>query len=191
MNTNTIVIVAVIVLVVAIAAILAWAWRRRRQSENLRRRFGPEYDRAIARHGDARAAEKKLADRARRVEKLNIRPLDPAQRNRFASDWQTVQTRFVDDPGGAVGAADVLVKQVMEARGYPVGNFEERAADLSVDHAAVVENYRVARDIALRNRRGEASTEDLRKAVVSYRALFEDLLGERINVAGRNFEEQR
>ncbi len=177
MNTNTIVIVAVIVLVVAIAAILAWAWRRRRQSENLRRRFGPEYDRAIARHGDARAAEKKLADRARRVEKLNIRPLDPAQRNRFASDWQTVQTRFVDDPGGAVSTADVLVKQVMEARGYPVGNFEERAADLSVDHAAVIENYRVARDIALRNRRGEASTEDLRKAVVSYRALFEDLLG--------------
>lgn len=176
MNDTTIVIIGLAALIVVVAAVVWWVMRRR-QTETLRRRFGPEYDRAVARHGNARVAEQKLSERARRVEKLNIRPLDPRQRDRFADEWQTVQACFVDDPGRAVSDADALVKQVMEARGYPVGNFEERAADLSVDHADVVQNYRTAREIAHRNRRGEATTEDLRKALVSYRALFEDLLG--------------
>lgn len=174
---NTLLIIVVAVVVLAIAGYVAWTLLRRKQTETLRSRFGPEYDRAVSKLGDARAAEKRLVERARRVEKFDIRPLDPAQRDRFAAEWTAVQARFVDDPGGAVGQADTLVKQVMEARGYPVGDFEERAADLSVDHAPVVQNYRAARDIAMRNRRGEASTEDLRKAVVSYRVLFEELLG--------------
>lgn len=177
MDRNTVIIVVIAVIVLAVGAYVAWTLWRRKQTHALRSRFGPEYDRAIARHGSPEAAEKKLAERARRVEKLNIRPLDPPQRDRFAAEWRTVQARFVDDPGGAVAQADVLVQQVMQARGYPVGDFEERAADLSVDHAAVVQNYRAARDIAQRHRRGEATTEDLRKAVVSYRALFEELLG--------------
>jgi FtsZ-interacting cell division protein ZipA len=177
MDSNTALIIVIAVVILAIGAYVAWTLWRRKQTESLRSRFGPEYDRAIERHGSPQVAEKKLAERARRVEKLNIRPLDPAQRDRFAADWRTVQARFVDEPGGAVAQADALVQQVMQARGYPVGDFEERAADLSVDHAPVVQNYRVARDIAQRHRRGEATTEDLRKAVVSYRALFEELLG--------------
>ena len=176
MDRNTAVIIVAAVMVLAIGAWVAWTLWRRKQTESLRSRFGPEYDRAVARHGNPQVAEKKLAERARRVEKLNIRPLDPAERDRFAEEWRTVQTRFVDDPAGAVGQADVLVQQVMEARGSPIGDFEERAADLSVDHPVVVQNYRSARDIAQRQRRGEATTEDLRKAVVSYRALFEELL---------------
>lgn len=177
MDRNTAIILVVAIIVLAIGAYVAWTLWRRKQTDALRNRFGPEYDRAVARHGSPQVAEKKLAERARRVEKLQIRDLDPGQRDRFAGEWRAVQAKFVDAPGGAVSEADVLVQRVMEARGYPVGNFEERAADLSVDHAGVVQNYRTARDIALRHRRGEATTEDLRKAFVSYRALFEDLLG--------------
>jgi hypothetical protein len=175
-NTNTTIIVVAAIVVVAIA-VVAWMLLRRRQTEQLRTRFGPEYDRAVEKHRDPRIAEQKLAERAKRVEKLNIRPLDPEQRARFVERWKTVQARFVDDPAGAVSDSDSLIKQVMEARGYPVADFEERVSDLSVDHASVVQNYRAARDIAVRNGRGEATTEDLRKAVVSYRTLFDELLG--------------
>lgn len=176
-NTNTIIIVVAAMAVVAIVAVVAWTLLRRRQTEQLRTRFGPEYDRAVEKHHDPRIAEQKLAERAKRVEKLNIRPLDPAQRAHLAERWKTVQARFVDDPAGAVTDSNSLIKQVMEARGYPVADFEERVSDLSVDHASVVQNYREARDVAVRNGRGEATTEDLRKAVVSYRTLFDELLG--------------
>jgi hypothetical protein len=107
----------------------------------------------------------------------DIRPLDPRQRDRFAAEWESVEARFVDEPGVAVSQADILVQQVMEARGYPVRDFEERAADLAVEHADVVRNYRTARRVAHRNRRGDVTPEDLRMALISYRALFTELLG--------------
>ncbi len=162
--------------VVVVAAILIWLYLSRRRSQRLRQRFGPEYERVTRRQGDTRAAEKVLEMRARRVEKLDIRPLNREEAVHFAEQWKRVQSRFVDDPAGAVSEADWLVTEVMRARGYPMADFEERAADISVDHPVLVENYRAGHEIALRHGRGEASTEDLRNAVVHYRSLFNELL---------------
>jgi hypothetical protein len=148
----------------------------RRRSEQLRQRFGPEYERALKAEGNSRRAEKELEARARRVEALHIRPLVPEDAARFDANWRAVQARFVDDPKGAVTEADRLVGEVMAARGYPVGDFEQRVADISVDHPDVVMNYRAAREIAVQHSRGQASTEDLRQAMVHYRSLFRDLL---------------
>ena len=153
-----------------------WVFMRWRRSEHLRSRFGPEYDRVIREHGNQRRAESVLATRERRVESLPIRALTHKDRDHFAEAWQADQARFVDDPKGAVTEADRLVTAVMKARGYPVSDFEQRVADISVDHPHVVENYRAAVDIAKRHRRGEATTEDLRQAMVYYRKLFDDLL---------------
>jgi hypothetical protein len=147
-----------------------------RRTQELRKRFGPEYDRVISERGDTRQAESELAARQKRVDKLNIRPIESEQREHFIEAWRLTQARFVDAPAEAIKDADRLVSQVMQARGYPVGNFEQRAADVSVDHPIVVENYRAARAIAVANEREQASTEDLRQAIVHYRALFEDLL---------------
>ena len=172
---------ALIILIVVVAAVLAAAAvyvSRRKRSEHLREKFGPEYDRTIKQHGDARHAERVLADREDRVKKFALRTLPAPDRERYANDWAAVQRRFVDDPAGAVTQADKLVTQVMDARGYPTGDFEQRAADISTDYPVVVENYRAAHDIALRDSRGQASTEDLRKAMVHYRSLFEELLGD-------------
>jgi hypothetical protein len=163
-----------IIAVVGIAAVW-WVWRRQR-SAHLRRQFGPEYDRAVRESGTVSRAEASLADRARRVERLHIRPLAPEQVNRYREAWTAVQSQFVDDPKGAVTEADRLVGEVMHARGYPLGDFEQRVEDISVDHADVVINYRAAREIADRHARGQATTEDLRQAMVHYRALFRDLL---------------
>jgi len=173
MDTTTIMILAVIVVVIVGA--IAWMMMQRR-SEELRKRFGPEYDRVISERGDARQAESELAARQRRVDKFDIHPIDPAERNQFIDAWRATQARFVDAPADAIKDADRLVSEVMRARGYPVGDFDQRAADVSVDHPIVVENYRAARAIAVANQRGDASTEDLRQAIVHYRALFEDLL---------------
>jgi len=173
MDTSTAIILAIVVIVVIVG--IAWMMMQRR-TEALRQRFGPEYDRAITEHGDARQAESELAARQKRVERLDIHPLDPAQREGFTDAWQAAQSHFVDAPAEAIKDADRLVSEVMRARGYPVGDFEQRAADISVDHPAVVENYRAARAIALANERGNAGTEDLRQAIVHYRALFEELL---------------
>jgi hypothetical protein len=173
MDTTTIIILALVVIVIVGA--VAWAMMQRR-SQELRKRFGPEYDRVISERGDARQAESELAARQKRVDKFDIHPLDPAQRDRFIEAWRSTQARFVDAPAGAIKEADRLVAEVMQARGYPVGDFEQRAADVSVDHPVVVENYRAAHTIAAANERGQASTEDLRQAIVHYRALFEDLL---------------
>jgi hypothetical protein len=173
MDTTTAIILAVVVVLVVVAA--AWYMMQRR-SEELRKRFGPEYDRVITERGDARQAEHELAARQKRVERLDIHPLEQAQRERFIDAWQATQSRFVDAPAQAIEDADQLVSEVMLARGYPVGDFEQRAADISVDHPIVVENYRAARAIALANERGQAGTEDLRQAIIHYRALFEDLL---------------
>jgi hypothetical protein len=167
--------VLVAIAVVVIAAVV-WFETRRSRSEKLRTRFGPEYDRSVKAAGSVGAAEASLEARTRRVESLHIRALAPDDAARYGATWRQLQERFVDDPGGAVAEADRLVGEVMHARGYPLGDFEQRVEDISVDHPGVVMNYRAARDIAQTNARGEASTEDLRQAMVHYRALFDDLL---------------
>jgi hypothetical protein len=174
---NPTVIGSAVAVIVAIV-VIAWLYGRRRRatSAGLRERFGPEYERAVQQHGSERKAELKLADREKRVEKLNIRDLDATERERFSSEWQLVQSRFVDYPKGAVTEADELVSSLMKARGYPVAHFDQRAADISVDHPRVVENYRSAHGIALRLGRGEATTEELRTAMIHYRSLFEELV---------------
>jgi hypothetical protein len=168
-------VVWVLVAVVLIGAIV-WITMNRMRSQKLRQRFGPEYERTIREEGNVRKAEAALEARARRVAKLDIRPLNPADAERFDGAWRSVQARFVDDPRGAVTEADRLVGELMAARGYPVGEFEQRVADVSVDHPDVVVNYRAAREIALLHSEGKANTEDLRQAMVHYRALFRDLL---------------
>jgi hypothetical protein len=172
---QTLLIVLILVALVVVGGGV-WLYLQKRRTEQVRDRFGPEYDRAVTQHGDQRGAQAELEARQQRVEQLAIRPLAPPDQARFAAAWRAAQAHFVDDPKAATADADRLVSEVMQARGYPVGEFEQRAADVSVDHPLVVENYRAARAIALRNERGEASTEDLRQAMVHYRALFEDLL---------------
>lgn len=174
MDKTTIIITVALVTVAAIAAV--WMYVQKKQTERLHSRFGPEYDRLAAVEGDRGRAEKTLHQREKRVEKLNLVPLSPEARDRFAGAWQQEQAGFVDDPRSAVANADRLVTEVMKARGYPMGSFEQRAADISVDHSSVVTNYRVAHDIALRDTDGETSTDELRTALLHYRMLFEDLL---------------
>jgi len=173
---RTTLIVLVIVVAAVLVAVAVYVSRRKR-SEHLREKFGPEYERTLKQQGDARHAEKVLADREARVKKLTLRTLPAADRQRYADDWAMVQRRFVDDPAGAVTQADKLVTQVMDARGYPTGDFEQRAADISVDYPVFVQNYRAARDITLRHSKGQSSTEDLRQAMVHFRSLFDELLG--------------
>jgi hypothetical protein len=174
MNTT---MLLVIVGAVIAAGLLLWVFQRQR-SLRLREKFGPEYERTRAEIGDVRRAESVLAAREKRVEKLHIRPLTPEEGARYGEVWRHVQALFVDDPKGAIAEADHLVDEVMSARGYPVADFDQRVADVSVDHPSVVEHYRAARAIAARRDEG-VSTEDLRQAVIHYRALFEDLLEEK------------
>jgi len=164
--------------VILVIAVVAWMYVRKRRSTTagLRQKFGPEYDRAVLVHGSERKAEAKLADREKRIEKLNIRDLDPMEHERFLKRWESVQSRFVDSPKGAVTEADDLVSSLMKTRGYPVSDFDQRAADISVDHPRVVENYRSAHEIALRVGKDAATTEDLRTAMIHYRSLFEELV---------------
>jgi hypothetical protein len=164
------------VAVLIAAGILGWYLWSRRRTEQLRARFGPEYDHTVEESGDVRKAEAALQARAKRVEGLQIRALSADEAARFSAAWQRVQTRFVDDPAGAITEADRLVGEVMTARGYPLGDFDRRVEDISVDHPDVVMNYRAARDIAAQHERGQATTEDLRQGMVHYRALFRDLL---------------
>ena len=168
-------IVAIVAIIIAVALGVILLMTRRR-SDHLRSRFGPEYERTVHDTGDRRRAERELERRERRVERLHIHPLSPRHRDQFVAAWRNDQARFVDDPSGAVTEADRLVQEVMKYRGYPVSDFERRVEDISVDHPHLVENYRAARDLAERNRRGQANTEELRKALVYYRALFEELL---------------
>jgi hypothetical protein len=177
MNLTTSQIVLIVGLLIA-AAIVIYIAVQRRRSERLRQRFGPEYERAVAEGGDRRRAEAKLAERAERVKSYHLRTLAAADRANFLEAWNRVQAQFVDNPSAAVASADNLLGQVLAARGYPVSDFEQRAADISVDHPSVVQNYRTAHDIAVRHTRGEAGTEDLRKAIIHYRNLFEELVTE-------------
>jgi FtsZ-interacting cell division protein ZipA len=172
----TLIIVAVVIIVILI--VVVWWYSMRQRSAKLQEKFGSEYERTVAEKGDTRKAEDELTDRQKRVSKLEIRPLAADERRRFNDEWRAVQARFVDDPSAAVRDADTLVGRVMEARGYPVGDFEQRAADVSVDHPSVLEHYRAAHAVALRHAQGQASTEDLRQAMVNYRALFDELLEE-------------
>jgi LPXTG-motif cell wall-anchored protein len=173
MDNNTLILLGLVALVV-IALVIFLV--RRRKSAELRDTFGPEYTHAVERHGSVAKAESELAERQKRVAKLELRPLPEADRRNFAAAWRDSQARFVDSPGSAIKDADRLVKELMQARGYPMGDFEQRAADISVDHPRVVESYRAARAIAQANERGEATTENLREAMVHYRTLFLELL---------------
>jgi hypothetical protein len=173
--TNTL-ILAVVLIVLAVG-VVAWLVMQRQRSANLRHRFGSEYDRAVNEHGGRTKAEAELIKREQRVAGLNIIPITATEAARFSNAWSSLQGRFVDNPRGAVAEADLLVRELMVKRGYPMGDFELRAADISVDHPSVVKNYRAAQTIAVRNARGEADTEELRTAVVHYRTLFDELLG--------------
>lgn len=172
---DTRIVIAIVVAAFLVVVLAGWAYSQRRRSR-LRERFGPEYDRVLREHGDERRAQTVLEKREERVAGLVIRPLAEPARARYAEHWWDVQRRFVDDPDTAVREADDLVADVMSARGYPVGDFAQRAADISVDYPRLVEDYRTAHDIALRHRNGEANTEDLRTAMLYYRSLFRDLL---------------
>jgi FtsZ-interacting cell division protein ZipA len=173
MDKTTIIIVAVVLAVLVVAGFILM---RRRRTEELQSRFGPEYERALKETGDKSKAETELQRREKRVEKLSIRPLDPAQRERFSGEWQRVQAEFVDNPENSVRDADILLQEVMRTRGYPVENFDQVAADVSVDHPTVVQHFRTAHDIARRHSKGEGNTEDLRNAMINYRALFDELV---------------
>jgi hypothetical protein len=173
MNTGLLITILVIVVIVLLVAVLLG---QRRRSQRLQQQFGPEYQRTVARTGDQRTAEADLAGRQQRRQQLHIIALDPAARDRYLEAWRVTQGRFVDDPAAATREADILVAQVMRDRGYPVDDFEQRAADVSVDHPQVAENYRAAHAVHQANEQGLASTDDLRQAFVHYRSLFAQLL---------------
>ena len=182
MNDNLLIILAV----VAIVAVAAWLLMSRRRSEHLKDRFGPEYERQVEEAGSRSKAESDLAAREKRVSKLTIRPLTPADQDRFLDRWTKVQATFVDDPERSIDYADALLAEVMSARGYPVSEFEQRAGDISVDHPNVVQHYRAGHDIALRHSRGEADTDELRQALIHSRARFEELVTENAPVPSHN-----
>ena len=170
-------IIVILLSALVVMGIGAWIYSQRRCSQQLRGRFGREYERTIEAEGDRRKAEKILKEREQRVELLRLRPLAAEDQERFLKEWQAIQGRFVDDPKTAVSQADWLVHRVMRARGYPTGDFEQEAADVSVDHPEVVSNYRAAHEIAVRAREDQGtSTETLRQGLVYYRLLLEDLL---------------
>lgn len=177
-NTTEVILIIAMVVVV-ITAVVVLLERRKRRTEMLRARFGgTEYDRAVEQDGSRKNAEVKLEQRAERVDAFHVRPLSGSDRARFVESWRGVQARFVDSPAGAVTEADQLLGDVMAARGYPVSEFEQRAEDISVSHPLVIENYRKAHEIAIKQLRGQANTEELRRAMVHYRTMFEDLISE-------------
>ncbi|MEV0733457.1 hypothetical protein [Polymorphospora sp. NPDC050346] len=175
MSTTQIVVTLILVVVVVAAVAAALMFGRRR---NLRSRFGPEYDRLLSERDSRADAERELRDRERRHAELTLTPLSPEARERYATQWEEIQARFVDSPAEAVGAADELVTRLVSERGYPTGDYDAQVSHLSVEHARTLGHYRDAHDIQVRNAKGEASTEELRQAIVHYRELFADLLGD-------------
>lgn len=174
---STTTIAVVVIAVIIVGAILFLATRKQRTAE-LRSRFGPEYERTVDDVGDRRQAEHELHERQKRVSKFEIRPLSVSERDRFVVAWRDIQAQFVDQPKQALARADDLLTDVMRTRGYPTDTFEQRSADLSVDHPSVVQNYRAGRDIAVRQKQGEGDTEALRQAMIHFRALFDELVGD-------------
>jgi hypothetical protein len=177
------ILIAVLVVVAVVAVVLGLAMSRRRRSARLKERFGPEYDRAVGELGEQRAAEAELLEREKKRKKLDIVSLAPEAREAHAATWRKVQAEFVDAPQDAVGRAERLVTRVMRERGYPIDDFDQRAADISVDHPDIVENYRSAHAIYQSQHNGDISTEDARQAFVHYRALFDRLLGSDSGIA--------
>jgi hypothetical protein len=168
--------ILIIAAIVIVIALIAWAATRKRRTDELRERFGPEYDRALSRDGSRRDGESELRERMERHEALNITPLSPDATDRYRQEWRDVQARFVDAPDESLRRADGLITEVMQRRGYPMSDFEQRSADLSVDHAQTVQDYRAAHAVSRQAAQGQASTEDQRQAMVHYRALFDDML---------------
>ena len=175
MNTTSIMIAVVLVLVI-MGAILGLIYARRKRSERFHDQFGPEYDRTVQTMGNEQKAQTELDERQKHVKALDIRPLSVNERERYLADWTAVQSKFVDEPGQAIVDADRLIIEVMQIRAYPVSDFEQRAADISVNYPALVSNYRAAREIAIKNKQHQADTEELRQAMIYYRSLFEELL---------------
>jgi hypothetical protein len=175
MSTPAVVSIVVVVIAAVIAIALLVVNQR---SKKLRERFGPEYRRTVEETGSKIRAEAKLQKLQTRVEHFKIAPLSSETRARFVAEWHQIQSRFVDDPRGALTEADRLVQEIMTTRGYPLTEFEQRAADISVDHPLVVEHYRAGHEISLRHSQGRASTEEMRQAMIHYRALFAELAGE-------------
>lgn len=175
MNT-TYIIVAVVLVVLILSAVLWPMMARRKRSERFKGQFGSEYDHTVQVFGDEKKAQTELEKRQKRVEALDIRPLTVNEHKRYLADWVAVQSKFVDEPGQAVVDADRLIMEVMQLRAYPISDFEQRAADVSVSYPTLVSNYRAARVIALKNEQHQADTEELRQAVIYYRSLFEELL---------------
>jgi hypothetical protein len=173
----TLIIISSVILIVAVA-ITAMMILKKRKTEGLQSRFGPEYDRVVLEKGGRKQGEAGLQARERRVEAFAIRPLAPSDRERYIASWRKVQSLFVDDPKSSITQADQLLSDVMSTRGYSVSDFEQRSADISVGHPLVVENYRAAHAIAVRHASGQATTEDLRQAMIHYRTLFDELVGE-------------
>jgi hypothetical protein len=169
--------IVVIAAVVIVVALIAWAATRKRKTDELRERFGPEYDRALSRDGGRREGESELRERVERHDALNIQPLSPDAAARYREEWRDVQARFVDSPDESLRRADGLITEVMQRRGYPMSDFEQRSADLSVEHAQTVQDYRAAHAISMQASQGQASTEDQRQGMVHYRALFDDMVG--------------
>lgn len=173
MDNQTLLLIAVVVVLILVVGAVLYA--RSQRSRHLKSRFGPEYDRAVQESGGRGKAEANLHSLEKRVQQYDIKPLTTTERDRYVVAWREVQATFVDNPETAVTRSDQLLGEVMGARGYPVGDFDQRAADLSVDHPVVVDNYRAAHEIALRQGRGQATTEDLRQAMVHFRTLFDEL----------------
>jgi len=170
------IIIAIFLVLVIIGVIAGLVFSRRRRSDRLHDQFGPEYDHTVQTMGDEKKAQTELNERQKHVEALDIRPLSVDERERYLADWTAVQSKFVDDPGQAVVDADRLIIEVMQLRAYPVADFEQRAADISVNYPDLVSNYRAAREIAIKNKQNLADTEELRQAMVYYKSLFEELL---------------
>ena len=175
MNATYIMITVVVVLVI-VGIVLSLIYSRRNQTKKLQTQFGPEYDHTVEILGDEKKAQKELGARQKHVEALHIRPLSVSAHEQYLADWTAVQSKFVDEPGQAIVDADRLIMEVMQVRAYPVSDFEQRAADISVSYPALVSNYRAARVIALKNEQHQADTEELRQAIIYYRSLFEELL---------------
>jgi FtsZ-interacting cell division protein ZipA len=174
MDTWIWIVIAVVAVIVVLGVV--WSATRAKRSRALKDTFGGEYDRTVDQAGDRRAAERELLERQKQHDELELKPLSPESRDRYVRRWQSTQTRFVDDPKGAVAEADTLVQEVMKERGYPADDFDRRVADISVEHPELVEKYRTAHGVAQASERNEASTEDLRHSVRHYRALFAELL---------------
>ncbi|HMD89129.1 MAG TPA: hypothetical protein VKF38_08200 [Anaerolineaceae bacterium] len=178
MNATYYYIIGVVLVLVIIGAILAPIFARRKRSDNFHDKYGSEYDHTVETMGNEKKAQTELVERQKHVDALNIRPLSVNEHQRYLADWTAVQAKFVDEPGQATVEADHLIMEVMQVRNYPVSDFEQRAADVSISYPALVSNYRAARVIALKNEKHQANTEELRQAMIYYRSLFDELLAE-------------